>query len=117
MDNVQFRDYIFEHNPAVITVEEGAQAVSHPRPEAGDYLQVQGPKGRTVTCKGAFLGGDCAEASAKLADFRAAAGEQTGILFLPGREPFPAVLTHLASESSGDGRILPYTMVFREVTA
>ena len=116
MNHMQFRDYIFDHNPGSITLRERERTVTHVRPGTGDASQYLGTQGRTVTCKGAFFGTSYGEAASSLQRFRAAAcGGATGLLFLPGMEPFPGRLNDFAFEAQGDGCIIPYTMVFDEV--
>ena len=116
MSPMQFRDYIFDHNPSSITLRERERTVTHIRPGTGNISQHLGTQGRRVTCKGAFFGASYSEASVSLQRFRAAAcGGATGLLFLPGMEPFPGRLTDFAVEAQGDGCIISYTMVFDEV--
>lgn len=112
---MQFRDYIFRHNPASITVSGDSAAAVHFCPGRGEVVQHMGRRCRRVTCRGVFLGTSFEDAMAQLRQFRqTAAGGGAGTLFIPGVEPFPAHLKEFVFEAEGDGRILPYTMVFLE---
>lgn len=114
-DTMQFRDYLFPHNPQSITVTQGAGAVVLFCPGKGEIVQNLGGKARVVRCAGSFFGESFGEAAAQLEAFRRGAERDApGTLFLPGVEPFQAHLRELVFETSGDGRILPYTMLFVE---
>lgn len=114
-DTIQFRDYIFRHNPQSITITCGTGTASHFCPGVGELVQRLGGKCRTVRCQGSFFGGSFQEASAQLEEFsRKAQQDQAGTLFLPGLQPFQAHLQELLFECAGDGKIIPYTLVFVE---
>ncbi|MCL2068340.1 MAG: hypothetical protein FWH00_00415 [Oscillospiraceae bacterium] len=115
MNTMQFRDFIFPHNPQSITIRSGNRVVSHLCPGHAESTQNLGGENRVVTCKGAFFGRSYTEAVSQLERFRAAsANERPGLLFIPGLPPIHAHLKELAVEASGNGEILPYTMVFVE---
>jgi hypothetical protein len=115
METVQFRDFVFRHNPQSITVSDGAKLAENLCPGQGVQVRSMGAMARTVTMKGCFLGSTIRDAMEQAAAFRrkTAAGE-AGTLFLPGMEPFTAQLKEIALEAVGEGLILPYTMVFVE---
>lgn len=114
-DTMQFRDYIFDHNPAKITVTRAEKAVRQFSPGRGEILQHLGRMARVVRCEGSFFGDSFATASARLDAFRRRAeGEEPGALFVPGEEPFLAYLQEFVFEAAGDGRIIPYAMTFLE---
>lgn len=114
MDSVtQFRDYLFRTNPQSITVGYTSGLVSHFCPGQGDVVQDLGEKVRSIVCRGCFWGETYQQAMAELEEFRRKAeGDEAGLLFLPGMEPFPARLRELLFEVTGDGKIIPYTMTF-----
>ena len=115
MDKMQFRGFVFPHNPQSITVSSSAQVAAYFCPGLGEYTQDMGRRGRTVRCGGCFFGENAAQALAQLSRFRQEAdGGRTGMLYLPGVEPFMATLREFVFEEQGDGCILPYTMVFAE---
>lgn len=112
---MQFRDYMFPNNPQSIAVTQGAGAVTLFCPGKGEVVQNLGGNARVVRCTGSFFGECYAEAAAQLEQFRRKAErDEAGTLFLPGVEPFQAHLRELVFEATGDGRIIPYTMVFVE---
>jgi hypothetical protein len=113
---MQFRDYIFRHNPAKITVSDTKAVVTHLCPGGAEIAQELGQQARAVTCSGSFFGAGLGEAMGQLIEFRQkAVGE--GMLYLPGLPPFPARLVALAFDAEGDGRIILYTMKFIETFA
>ena len=115
---MQFRDFIFRHNPQTITVTQAAGTASHFCPGRGELIQNLGGRARTVRCQGSFWGNTFGEAVAQLEEFRRKAErEPAGALFIPGVAPFQAHLRELVFEAAGDGRIIPYTMVFVEAEA
>jgi hypothetical protein len=110
---MQFRDYIFRHNPAKITVSDSRAVVTHLCPGGAEIAQELGERARVVTCSGSFFGASMGEAMGQLLEFRKrSAGE--GMLYLPGLAPFPARLLELVTDAEGDGRIILYTMKFIE---
>jgi hypothetical protein len=110
---MQFRDYIFRHNPAKITVSDSKAVATHLCPGGAEIAQELGERARQVTCSGSFFGANLGEAMGQLLEFRQkATGE--GMLYLPGLPPFPARLLELAFDAEGDGRIILYTMKFIE---
>lgn len=118
METMQFRDYIFPYNPQSITVTEGTNTVTLFCPGKGEVTQNLGGGGRVVRCAGSFWGGSFEEAVRQVTLFRRSAGERAcGMLLIPGMEPFWAHLKELVFEASGDGRIIPYTMLFVEEEA
>lgn len=111
--SLQFRDFIFKHNPEKISISDCKNVVTHFCPGKAEITQDMGKKARVVTLSGSFLGDSFSGAMGQLLDFRAKSGD-VGMLFLPGLPPFPARLTELAFDACGDGRIIPYTMQFLE---
>ena len=116
MATMQFRDFTFPHNPQSITIRAGNRVVAHLCPGSREITQNLGQESRIVTCRGAFFAASYAQAASQLEHFRAsAAAGQAGLLFIPGLPPMFAHLREFIVEASGDGRILPYTMIFAEV--
>jgi hypothetical protein len=112
---MQFRDFVFPHNPQSIIIRAGNRVVTYLCPGRGEASQNLGGENRVVTCKGAFFGRSYTEAASQLERFRSAsAGERPGLLFIPGLPPMHVYLRELTVEASGDGQILPYTMIFAE---
>ena len=115
VETMQFRDFIFPHNPRSITVSQGEELAAHFCPGRGDVVQYLGPRARTVRCQGSFFGDSFTQAAAQLRAFRRKAGDgERGMLLVPGMAPFLAHLKELAFDATGDGKIIPYTMVFVE---
>jgi len=98
VETMQFRDFLFAHNPEEITVWQPREVAGHFCPGKGEITQSLGPRARTVRCKGCFFGGTFAQAAAQLAEFRRRAAEsEQGMLLVPGIPPF---LAHLKAMSS-----------------
>lgn len=118
VETMQYRDFLFRHNPQCITVYQPSQVASHFCPGWGDMTQQLGGKARTVRCQGSFFGGNFPEAMSQLQEFRGKTGDgERGMLLIPGLSPFMAYLKELVFDAQGDGRIIPYTMVFVEARA
>lgn len=116
VETMQFRDFIFRHNPKNIAMSSGQQAVRHLCPGKGEIVQNLGRVPREVRCTGSFLGKDYSDAIAQVTDFRKKAEQKdAGLLMLPGVEPFLAHLREFNFEAGGDGRILAYSMLFAEI--
>ena len=116
MPIMQFRDFVFPHNPRSITIRAGNRIVAHLCPGSREITQNLGQESRIVTCRGAFFGASYTQAASQLERFRASAAiGQAGLLFIPGLPPMLAHLREFVVEATDDGRILPYTMIFAEV--
>ncbi len=116
MGNTQFRDYVFRHNPAKITVSDPRAVVSHFCPGGPEVAQDLGTRPRTVVCSGSFFGESLGEAMGQLIEFRQNSFGP-GMLYLPGVPPFPARLLELDFDAEGDGRIILYTIKFIETAS
>lgn len=113
METMQFRDFVFPHNPQSITVSERTQTVTLFCPGKGEIQQRLGGGCRVVRCAGSFE-----EAVRQVEAFRRSTGEAAaGMLLIPGMQPFWAHIKELVFEASGDGRVIPYTMLFVEEAA
>jgi hypothetical protein len=118
MDTVQFRDFIFRHNPHNIQMSAPQATASHFCHGVGEIVQGMGEKARIVKCSGSFFGDTYTQAMAQLLEFRAKTAKgEAGMLFLPGIPPFMARLREFVFDAVGDGRIIAYTMEFVEVRA
>jgi len=115
VETMQFRDFLFPHNPHTITVRQPEGLVGHFCPGKGDVLQHLGARARTVRCQGSFFGATYTQALAQLRAFRQKTQDsRRGMLLVPGMEPLLAYLSEFAFNAQGDGKIIPYTMVFTE---
>ena len=118
MSTMQFRDYVFRHNPAIIRVEESPVLSEDYCPGLGLLVQNHGRGARVVTCSGSFWGATADDAFRQCESLRQAANkERTGLLCLPGVAPFYAHMRALTVDARGDGLLLPYTVVFVEQVA
>ena len=118
VETMQFRDFIFPHNPGSITVTQPGELAVHLCPGKGEVVQYLGARAKTVRCQGSFFGATFHEAVSQLQEFRERAGTaERGLLLIPGMQPFLAYLRELSFDSTGDGKIIPYTMVFVEAVA
>lgn len=113
METMQFKNFIFPHNPASITVERPGRHAVFFRPGHGEVVQALGPGVKQVRCTGSFLTPTPAQTAALVAEFEEKTADSTpGILLLPGLGGMEAVLTKLRWEAVGEGREVPYTMRF-----
>jgi len=118
MDTIQFRDFIFRHNPHSIDVSTPKAVSLHFCPGFGDVSQGLGDRAREVRLAGTFWGNTYTQALSQILDFqRSTAGGVAGMLFLPGITPFMARLRNFAFAADGDGRLIAYTMEFVEAMA
>lgn len=114
-DAMQFCSYVFPHNPAEIRVTRAAQTVPLFCPGVGEVVQNLGVGARTVHCSGSFFGASAEEAAARLEEFLTQAGPgREGMLFLPGWMRFRACLRDCVYKAAGDGKVIPYSLVFVE---
>ena len=113
MRQMQFRDFIFPHNPASIVVERLGRQAAFFCPGQGEVVQTLSDGRRQVRCSGDFVCASVAEAAALMASFEEKAADgRAGVLVLPGHPPMIAALAEHTFESRGDGRVAPYTMRF-----
>jgi hypothetical protein len=113
MEKMQFKSFIFPHNPASIVVERPGRHAVFFRPGHGEVVQALGPGVKQVRCSGSFLAPTPPQAAALVAEFEEKSADSTpGILVLPGLGSMEAVLTELRWEAVGEGREVPYTMTF-----
>jgi len=115
MNNMQFRDFIFPHNPAVIAVEKLGRHATFFCPGHGEVVQTLSGGRRQVRCTGDFVCASAGESAALIASFEEkAANGQRGVLVLPGIPPMMAALSEHTFHARGDGRVTPYVMRFME---
>jgi len=115
MESMQFRSFIFPHNPAAIAVERLGRHATFFCPGHGEVVQTLSEGRRQVRCSGDFVCASARESAALIADFeQRAADGQPGILIMPGMGSMIAVLAEHAFHARGDGRVTPYTMRFIE---
>jgi len=115
---MQYKDFIFPHNPAVITLRSDGRHAAFFCPGYGDIVQPLGDGARQVICAGSFVCASALQAQELLARFKEkTSGVSPGALILPGFEPMLAVLAESSFEARGEGRVLPYTMRFVESPA
>lgn len=110
---MQFKSFLFPHNPAEIVVEQPGRYAVFLLPDHGELVQSLGKGVKRVRCTGSFLAHSAREAAAIAAEFEAKTADPSpGILLLPGLGSMEAVLAELRWEAQGDGRELPYVMSF-----
>ena len=113
MQTMQFRDFLFPHNPAAITVERLGRQAAFFCPGHGEVVQTLSEGRRQVRCQGDFVCSSAGETAALIASFeQKAADGKPGVLVLPGMAPMIAVLAEHSFQARGDGRAAPYTMRF-----
>ena len=115
MNTMQFGDYIFKYNPEKIEVLQGESLVEHFFPGKGMAVQNMGRKTRKIKCYGVFTGKKLADTLSQIDIFTKRHTTGTAkMLFVPGIEPFYAVVKEFAVDMQGDGRLIPYTILFVE---
>jgi len=113
MDSMQFRDFIFPHNPASITVENLGRHATFFCPGHGEVVQTLSSGRIRVRCTGDFICTDAGESAALIASFvEKCADGKSGFLAVPGYPPFLAVLAEHSFGARGDGRVTSYAMQF-----
>lgn len=113
MGKLQFGDYIFKINPEKIDVTLQNHMAYEVIPFKGERVRQLGKGVRKAVCKGVFWGATAKGAKDELDRFLNSAKEEN-LLFLPEEEPFFAVVNSWGAGCSGDGRVIPYTIVFLE---
>lgn len=113
MQLLQFRDFVFPSNPASIQLHQQQRLVAHVCPGYGEIHQSLGAMADRVICQGVFWSESAQQTSQQIDTFLAVAGnKERGLLFLPFGPPQMAFLEQLVVDGQGDGRIVPYTLVF-----
>lgn len=111
---MRFRDYVWPNNPETIQIERLKTVGSFPIPHEGRTLQDMGGRGRRVTGSGRFLGEDCLAEFSRLSE--AFATEGSGLLRIPGNQPFQAVFSSLTMRGGAGPDCVAYAFVFEEDT-
>ncbi len=115
MERMQFKSFVFPHNPASVSVEAPGRYAVLLCPGQGERTQELGRGLRRVTCSGALLAGTPGEAAALLADFAARAlTPGPGLLVLPGLGSLTALLAGFTYRAEGTGAHIPYELRFVE---
>lgn len=109
---MKFKSFQWPHNPAKLNVANERDIRELRMPFSGGALQDYGSKKRVVTGEGEFNGSSC------LADYQQlsalfSAGS-TGLLSLPGMEPFMATLFSLELIGKAQPNSIAYRFVFWE---
>lgn len=118
MELMQYKEFVFPHNPASITVEAPGRHALQFCPGYGELTQSLGPGVRRIRCRGSFLGHTPQAAAALVGEF----GEKTahrapGVLVVPGFGVITAFLVSFTWEATGAGNAIPYEMQFLEAGA
>ncbi len=109
---MQYKDFIFPHNPRKIEVETGILTSSLLCPFAGTMVQRLGQSPRAVTGEGQFFG------PRALYDYRRLEAllqlPEAGYLAIPGLPAMQAYFVRLALSCEGDGQMIHYRFGFLE---
>lgn len=115
MEIMQFKSFVFPHNPAVITVEAPCRHARFFCPGHGEQVQALGTGVRSVRCTGSFFAPTPAGAAALVSAFAALTRDcSPGVLILPGLDSMEAVLTGFSWRGEGMGCQIPYEITFVE---
>lgn len=106
---MKYKSFQWPHNPAKLSVTNERNIKELRVPFSNGVLQDYGGKKRVVTGEGEFNGSDCFTVYQQLLSLFTAGG--SGLLSLPGVEPFMAVPVTLEQI----GRALPNSVAYRFV--
>ena len=110
--NMTYKTFTFPQTPTALRISEARATREAVIPFAGTSLQDLGKKRRQVDGEGAFTGADCVETWNALQGLFAQGGE--GFLFLPGHDPFLAVLDSLKLSGPPSNDAVKYSFRFIE---
>lgn len=110
---MQFRNFQFPSVPAHIQLRQGHRIIAHFCPGKGELLEPLGQEHQEILCAGWFWSQNREETAQQVSDFLSASQNQTpGLLFLPFGSPVYAYVKEAKLSGEGDGRIIPYRIVF-----
>lgn len=109
---MSYRGYVWPGNPETVKVERGRSTVELKIPGSVSAVQDNGTAPRRVSGSGRFTGTGCGEEFSQLCAAFDEGG--SGMLRLPGMEPFPAVFASLAMKGEPGPDGVGYEFVFLE---
>lgn len=113
MTKLKFRSYVFPHNPKKLTVEYSKNLKVFRPPLKTAVIQNLGDDFRVVKGVGEFYGDDAFVQFIKLSDEFGSPG--TGILTLPGFDPFYAEFRSLSLNGEAGEGVIGYSFEFWEI--
>jgi len=109
---MKFKSFQWSHNPAKLNVTSERNIRELRMPFLGGVLQDCGSKKRVITGEGEFNGSNCLLDYQQLSALFSAGG--SGLLSLPGVEPFMATLVSLELIGNAQPNCIAYRFVFWE---
>lgn len=109
---MQYKDYIWSHNPKIINISSDRDVKESTIPYAGNEFQDYGRKKRIVKGIGEFFGNDCLDQYNAL--FNIFKSGTLGYLSLPNITPFLAAFKSLKIEGKSKPNVLSYSFEFWE---
>lgn len=114
-DKMSYKDFVFMINPNIIRIKHSAKIVSNSVPFGTDDTKDLGRKACKINGSGEFIGSDCMEQFAKLRGVFLRGG--SGLLLLPGFEPFYAFFESLELLEEISDKLVRYSFSFCEDTS
>lgn len=114
-DRMSFKGFIFTNNPSVIKIKHRVKLVRNSVPFGVDNTRSFGRKACEISGEGDLVGKDCAEQFAKLRKVFFSGG--SGLLLLPGLEPFYAFFESFELLEEPSDELIRYSFAFCEDTS
>lgn len=112
IEPMRFKSYVWPYNPENVQVQFSQNFQEVKQPFSGSTLQNMGTGRRLVTGRGEFVGEECMNEFGRLSAVFAQG--DTGLLKLPGIEPFPAAFTALKMVGEAQPDCVLYEFSFLE---
>lgn len=114
-DRMSYKGFVFAVNPSVIKIRHRARLVQNSVPFGADSVRNFGRKACEISGEGSFIGENCAEQFEKLREVFISGS--SGLLLLPGLEPFYAFFEELQLLEEPSEELIKYSFVFCEDTS
>lgn len=109
---MSYRGYVWPNNPETVKIERARNTAELKIPGSVSAMQDNGTAPRRVSGSGRFTGTGCGDSFSQLCTAFGEGG--SGMLRLPGMDPFPAVFASLAMKGEPGPDSVGYEFVFLE---
>lgn len=114
-NKMKYKNFTFDYNPKQINIDNRKNLVEIKLPFLGSVVQDLGREKRVVTGNGEFFGENCIEKFNELSNL--SLENKSGLLFIPGIEPFKAFFKSLKMTADPMPNLISYSFEFWEDTA